>query len=337
MKSLAMRVMFIPHNAYHAYNMSFIIPYLEEYGIEYIFVNIDKVYENEGAKEKIISLGLINTDYSPNILKKFSPHIVVVMNDWGGVVKKTVIKAKKKGIATVGLVEGVQDFEDTHITHIKVGQVRNPYRTVEYPLLIGEYDKNFITTDKAKVTGMPRIEPLLQVATVFPDKPLVAINSNFTYGLYTNIQVEWINSIVEACKKVGFDYIITQHHADEMDLRSYNVDKESMHDVIKRCSVFVSRFSTGILESMALGKPVIYHNPHGERMDTFQNPMEAFPITKDSNSLAEALTESIIFGKNYRKKCKDFFYYHVSINEKPSAERIAKELINIFLDRKGRN
>ncbi len=337
MKSLAMRVMFIPHNAYHTYNMSFVVPYLEEYGIEYIFVNIDKVYENEGAKEKMLSLGLNNTNYSPNILKKFDPHIVVVMNDWGGVVKKIVVKAKKKGIATVGLIEGVQDFEDTHVSHIKIGKVRKPYRTVEYPFLVGKYDKKFITTNKAKVTGMPRIEPLLEVRPLFPDKPLVAINSNFTYGLYTNIQAEWIDSITEACAKVSFDYIITQHHADKMDLSNYNIDKESMHDVIRRCNVFVSRFSTGILESMALGKPVIYHNPHGERMDTFQNPMGAFPITRDVDSLIEALKISTHLGKDYRQVCKNFFSYHVSIEKKPSAERITKELINIFLARKGRN
>jgi hypothetical protein len=205
---------------------------------------------------------------------------------------------------------------------------------VEYPFLIGEYDRKFLTTPKARVVGMPRIEPLLQEKPGFPKKPLIIINSNFTYGLYTQIQKMWLDQIVDACAACGYDYLISKHHSDKMAFTGYSVSSESMHDLIRKGSVFVSRFSTGLLESMALGKPVIYHNPHGERQDTFQDPMGAYPITKDTKDLVSALKELVNPRSDYRERCKIFFKYHISVEDTSSAQRIAIELLRIMDDTK---
>ena len=111
----------------------------------------------------------------------------------------------------------------------------------------------------------------------------------------------WIDQVVEVCERSCFEYIITQHHADKMDLSPYNLSDESMYDTIRRSTLFISRFSTGMLESMALGKPVIYHNPHGERMNTFVEPMGAYPITSDADTLEQAIAEIVGKQQDYRQ------------------------------------
>ncbi|MBN2225329.1 MAG: glycosyltransferase [Deltaproteobacteria bacterium] len=323
-----MLVAFMPHNKYHAFNMSFVVPYLTKEGVDSIFISIDKAYSrHEDAESMMNQLKLPYTQFDPNFLMGMKPDALVVMNDWSEVTSQSVRNAKRKGVVTVALIEGVQDFEDTHVAHIGVGRIRRPYMTVEYPFLIGQYDRKFLTTRKARVVGMPRIEPLLKEKPAFPKNPLIVVNSNFTYGLYTQIQKMWLDQIVGACAACGYDYVISKHHSDIMDFTGYHVSSEPMHDLIRKGSVFVSRFSTGLLESMALGKPVIYHNPHGERQDTFQDPMEAYPITRDIDTLTSALKESVSLKSDYRERCRTFFEYHVSVEDIPSAQRIALELI----------
>jgi len=315
-----MKILFLPHNAYHTLNLSLSVPYLQKVGAECLFVNIDKVYRGEGAEAEMRKRGLAYIDYQDDILDTYRPNAVVVMNDWGGVVHQKVLEAQKRGIPTVAVIEGVQDFQDTHVAHIGVGRIRRPYQTADWVLLTGDYDRKFITHDRVRVVGVPRIEPLWREPVRFPDRPLVVINSNFTYGIYTHIQKEWIDNAIAACAQAGIDYVISQHHADEMDLSGYQVAREHIHDVLRRGSLLISRFSTCLLESMALGKPVIYFNPHGERVDTFQDPMGAYPIAHNRDELVTALRNLIPYRGDYRKVCMKFFAYHVSITQSPSRD-----------------
>lgn len=324
------KILFIPHNAYHTLNMSYALPYLHRLGMETLFVNIEGAYRNEGASREIQRLALHYVDYTPDVLEKEQPDLIVVMNDWGGVVYQTVREANRVGIPTVAIVEGVQDFEDTHVAHIGVGRIRRPYRTAKYVLAVGDYDRNFLPAENVFVVGMSRIEPLLAATPVFATRPVAAINCNFTYGLYTDQRGGWIDSAVAACAQAHMDYVITQHHADEMDLRGYPVTSDPIYDVLGKCTIVISRFSSVLLEAMALGKPVVYHNPHGERMDTFRDPRGAYRITHNSAELTEALQESLTWVTDYRERCQEFFRYHVSVESKPSGERTAAAMTEIL-------
>ncbi len=326
----ARKILYIPHNAYHALNMSYAVSYLHQAGIETLFVNVEGAYRNEGARREIERLGLRYVEYGPDVLDREQPDLVVVMNDWGGVVHQTVKQANRIGIPTVAIVEGVQDFEDTHVGHIGVGRIRRPYRTAKYALATGDYDRKFLPSETTVVVGIPRIEPLLAELPAFPERPLVAINCNFTYGLYTEQGRDWIDSAVSACAQVGMDYVITQHHADDMDLTAYQVTREPLYDVLRKCTVVASRFSTVLLEAMAMGIPAVYHNPHGERMDTFREPWGAYRVTRNSVELAAALREAVTWAPNYRERCRAFFRYHVSVGNRPAGERTAMAIIEIL-------
>lgn len=324
------KVLFMPHNAYHTFNMSHAVPFLRKAGMECVFVNVDEAYRGEGARKEMERLRLSYLDYGADILDRLRPDLVVVMNDWGGVVHQTVLEANHRLIPTVAIVEGVQDFEDTHVAHIGVGRIRKPYRHAKYALLIGEYDRKFLTGPNTRLMGIPRLEPLLKEAPLFPDKPLVAINCNFTYGIYTQQREDWLDSCIQACRQAGLDYVITQHPADDSDLSAYKVTKDPIYNVLRQCTVMVSRFSTVLLEAMALGKPVVYHNLHDERMDTFREPQGAYRITRTAQELADALLEALRWTGDYRQRCRKFFSHHVSVQDKPSSQRLAEALLEIL-------
>lgn len=318
-------VLFMPHNAYHTSEMAPVARELQRRGYSYLFVDIAKFYREEGARNRMIELGLPYVDYSHNILVMTNPKVLFVMNDWGSVVRDKVMEAKVRGIRTIGLVEGVQDYEDTHVKHNGVGRIRAPYQRVDVPLLVGDYDRSFFNTGAAVVTGSTRIEALAgRQRSNTPRKRLVAINSNFTYGVYTNIQSSWIEGAVDACRVAGVQYVISQHPADEMGLSGYNRTDKPLYDVLEECTVLVSRFSGAMLEAMALGTPTIYHIPHGERADTFQNPMGAYPITTTVLELADAISSFLGETASYRERSQEFFEYHVSLDsQRTCPERIA--------------
>jgi hypothetical protein len=78
---------------------------------------------------------------------------------------------------------------------------------------------------------------------------------------------------------------------------------------------------------MARGVPFIYHNPHNEKVPTFQEPDGAFAISRDSGELAEALAEARLI-RDYRSVCREFFLLQVDIDEAlASEERTAAILL----------
>ena len=318
-------VLFMPHNAYHTYEMSSVARELEARGYRFLFVDVTEAYRDEGSRDKMQELDLPHVRYTDDVLHRHTPGVLFVMNDWGAVVHKRVVEAKKLGIRTVALVEGVQDYEDTHVEHLGIGRMRNAYRHSDLALLVGEYDRKFFGEHETRLTGSTRIENLFREPRPTDRRPYVVINSNFTYGIYTQIQPEWIRDAVEACRLAGVDYVISQHHADVMDLSGYNRTDRPLYDELRECALVISKFSGVILEAMALDTPVIYFNPHEERVDKFLDPQGAYPMTDDPRSLADAIKDVMATPiDKIAQRQRPFFDLHVSIDpDRPTFKRIA--------------
>jgi hypothetical protein len=326
-------VLFMPHNAYHTREMASIAHELEQRNIRCLFVDITNAYPDEGSGRVMRKLGLDHVPYTEDILRRLKPTVLFVMNDWSPVVHDRVVECRSLGVRTIALVEGVQDFEDTHIEHLGIGQPRHAYRHVDVTLLVGEHDRKFFATQRegesaspeVRLTGSTRIERLAREPRPQNRLRRVLINSNFTYGIYTQIQSEWIESAVRACQRAGVDYVISQHHADTMDLSKYHRSTRPLYDELRECAVIVSKFSGVILEAMALDTPVIYHNPHGERIDKFLNPQGAYPVTHDVQSLADAISKIMLTPLSIiSERQRAFFAHHVSIDAQRSCpQRIA--------------
>ena len=100
-----------------------------------------------------------------------------------------------------------------------------------------------------------------------------------------------MRSAVQSCESLGYDYMITVHPADQGDFSAYkdSVTNLPLYDAMRLSTVLVSRFSTAIFEAMALGRQVVYYNPHGEKQPTFRDPMGAFPVAKSPEELKQGI------------------------------------------------
>jgi len=322
-----MKIVFVPHNGYHTRTFLNVCHYLRDQ--EAIFLNVDR-FRGEGVGRLLTGTGYTVYPYSVWSIQRIKPDAIVVMNDWGSWPAHAVREGKRRGIPTISHVEGAQDYLDTHLFHLNKGHKRNPYQHAEYVFLLGEYDKKFIKHLNAFITGSPRFDELSKIRKrSFPEEITVGINCNFSYGLYEEIAKEWVKEVVDACAKLNFKYYISQHIADQTDLSAFQIYNGSMYDMINDSSIFVSRFSTGILESLVMGRPVIYHNPHGEMQETFQHPMGAFPITRNRDDLEYYLGEICKDPLESISKSHDFLNYHVAYLDGNSSQIFAKKLLEI--------
>jgi|GEM_PF-6241361 len=323
-------ILFLPHKDYHVWTIGLIAEALRAAGIHGVSVDLSAVYGDEGARAKLGELELPHISYNQLALGAFAPRLVVCMNDWEPINRRIIQCCRQLGIPTVGVVEGVQDYLDAD-----TGQVRSPYRGTDYVLLPGAFDRRYFSRDDAKirVCGVPRIDELLAWPTTMPARPLVVINVNFSYGVQVRHRDAWVDAAVGACHDAGYDYVISRHPADRGDLSDYHVGDDSMYDLIARGSVFVSRFGSGILEALAMAKPAIYFNPHGEKIDKFTEPGGAYPISRSRAELAEQLRQTITDPQRFLAHAADFIELHCGTRggDGPSgAEKLATAIIDIY-------
>lgn len=215
------------------------------------------VKEGEGAKSSAVNLGLECSDINGSIPEFNNYRLLILGNDWGLIEQKLNYDFIQIGKNTVCVQESVLDFN--------VADMR--MRHSSFPVFQGIVSlKNFDLNGKiCAVIGNPRYEDLEW--TEISSQKKVLINVNFTYGIYENERAGWIDNILEACSTLDLDYLISQHPRDTGDLSKFKLVKTNagtVHDVLKTSSVLITRFSSLIFESLCLGRPVIYYNPHGE-------------------------------------------------------------------------
>ena len=72
----------------------------------------------------------------------------------------------------------------------------------------------------------------------------------------------------------------------------------------------VSRFASGILEALARGKLPVYFNPHGEKVDKFKNPMNAYPIANSEFELQDILGNLNFYYDEHFEYFEGFIGHH---------------------------
>jgi len=324
-------LIFIPHKDYHVYTISLIKKYLEIKGITFIILDISMHYRDERAISACREYDLPYIGYSNFILGNFNPKAFVVFNDWDPIVRSILIEAKKENIPTIGIVEGIQDYLDADTK-----QDRETYKTVDYLFLPGEHDKKYFKEKKSNifVGGIPRIFDLYSKnknsLISKKNNKIALINSNFSYGVLEEFRDEWLVSAVNACKIAGYTPVISKHPADKGELFTELVTSESFYNALENSSVLISRFASGILESLAFGIVPIYYNPHQEKVDKFYDSLGAYPIANNEKELIESLTNLEKNLKTYKLNFKNFLNYHCGNLEIDNSKYIANEISNII-------
>ncbi len=323
-------VVFLPHKDYQVWTMGLIARELKQLGMTSCIMDLTDHYKDERSREAAKKFPDIPfKDLSFLLDTKIVASSLICMNDWDPKVNRPLLKkSQKSNIKTIAIIEGINDFYDKD-----TGRERHAYQTVEYLLMTGEHDRQFFQDkkEKAVVVGIPRLKELMEEKVVFPQKPLAVINVNFSYGVLEDKRDMWISSAVEGCGEAGIDYIITKHPADTGDYSNYNVSTKNMYDTIREGSIIISRFGSIIIEALAMGKPAIYHNPHNEQVQKFQEPMSAYSLSNNSESLAKAIKFELELNVDYRERANKFLDYHSNINSDKDSAYLAAEAISKIL------
>ena len=256
--------------------------------------------------------------------------LVVLFNDWSDYLREALEYRHRLSLPSVCMVEGISDFLRRDFD----GPRALPYRRCDYVFLAGEDDEKYFDDRKTFVIGLPIVEKLASKAPQFPDTPLAVLNVNFTFGSLEAARGPFILAAMKAFNDAGIDWVITQHPMDGSDLSAFPVSRKTQYELIDESTVFVSRFATGIIEALASGKPAIYFNPHGEKVEKFTEPLGAFPIATNAEELADAIRSILIdvhAGVDFRVRAAAFLKRHAAyrFDERPTTERFADAAVAI--------
>ncbi|MEX0699411.1 MAG: hypothetical protein WD354_06720 [Acidimicrobiia bacterium] len=251
--------------------------------------------------------------------------VALVMKDTGSLAP-FVSRCRELGIPIAGKVEGAQDFWDSDTP-----DDRRPYRNLNLVLCQGEFDADALPDRETAIVGSSRLERMWWSPPVMANEPLAVINLNFVYGVRTADRRLWLESAIEGCELASVPYVISVHPAERVKIASDRATTISASRLLTRASVLISRFSTVPFEAIARGVPFVYHNPHGETVKTFADPMGAFAITNDTSSLSRAIGGDLPRGADLRRASEKFFGSHVDIDvAKPSAQRSSDALLSLI-------
>jgi len=303
-------IIFLPHKDYHVWTIGLILPALKERGISAAIVDLSGHYRDEGVRAKAKELGLEIIGFGNLTLGEYRPKLLVSFNDWDPIVRSIFFAAQQAGITTAAIVEGIQDYDD-----VDVGRIRRAYKMAEHVLLPGEFDKKYFKESKQKlhVVGLPRIQELC--AKTFPapsgerSRKTVLINSNFSYGVLEDARDSWVEKAVRAARSAGMTPVITRHPADKGTTFPELVTDKSFYDAVIESDVVVQRFASGILEALAMKRPVVYFNPHNEKVDKFKFPEGAYHIANSEDELAALLKSGKAF-EFHEDKVMAFLNHH---------------------------
>ena len=247
---------------------------------------------------------------------------VLVMKDTGSL-GPFVERCRRLGVRTLGKVEGAQDFWDADTP-----EARLPYRNLDLVLCQGGFDAAALADRQTAIVGSTRLERMWWAPPVQADEPLAIINLNFVYGVGTKDRRLWLDTAIAGCERAGIPYVISVHPAEKARIDSPHAISVSASRLLPRATVLISRFSTMPLEAMARGVSFVYHNPHGETVKTFSDPMGAFETTTSVDQLVEALGR-VAGPEENRSRCEPFFLHHVDVDRGvPSESRSADVIVS---------
>lgn len=320
-------VLLLPFNKSNATDLALVSRELSVFGLTSAFIDIGADYDSnlaEGFKQNY-DVAKIQRASLDRVNKK----VIIASIDWErGFGRPYIQSEREKGALTIGIVDGIEDFEDTDY-----GYQRNAYQTVEYVLTMGSDDRQHLSDKREKTTvvGLPKLHALYQETPSFPQKTLVVINVNFTYGSFEEVRESWVADVISACEQLNLDFVISQHHADSGDFHQYPVSHDNVYDCIRHGSIVISRFSTVVLESLALGKPVVYYNPHNEEVPIYQSPNGAYSKAGKILELMQKIDYELANKSNVRKRSFEFLERKCNVfSSIPPAKLAAYRIKNLI-------
>lgn len=254
----------------------------------------------------------------------------VAMNDWGEPSRALYHLARVRAVPSFAKVEGVQDFTD-----VDTGRIRLPYMAADHVLVQGSNDIAALDRKHLHTVGNANMETAWNEGPASVDRNgEVVINSNFTYGVLTDVRDEFLAQAIRAVLAADLEPVISQHPADRAlpgEFVHYRTDR-SMSSMLPACEAVITRFSTVPFEAIAYGTPFVYFNPHLEKVPTFVAPDPAFDHVHTAEELQQALLLATANRAAYRLLAEPYFRAQIDMTDTPSAQRAAAAIATVTYD-----
>ncbi|TDP40218.1 hypothetical protein DEU29_102118 [Idiomarina aquatica] len=307
-------IAFLPHKPYHLDILQGLLS-LENLPYKLILIDSASYYIDPSVKDRLsfiqeheISKHLNVVRLEELIAKGDLPAMLCVFNDWERSARVLVEAYNDAKLPSIAIAEGVQDYYDELSP-----TPRFPYQCAKHILLPCPYDKRFFhdSRQSVNVVGNPRISTLRPISTSTDQNTSEAlINYNFSYGALAHCKTKWLNDAFQAIQSAGMKPVIAVHPSEDTPSRFMKyVSSMPLHETISRCACVVSRFSTVILESLALNVPVVYFPPREESVDKFKTIAEISSIANGPDQL-EAILKNKIFLKFSQKDVTEYLKVH---------------------------
>jgi hypothetical protein len=308
----------VPSNDTH---VSWMRPVAEKLSGEYAFMVIPQ--RKEGAEERLSKQDRNDGEYykyQPGLLQKINPTIILLGNDWSIEEQQILVEARILGIPSVVVQEGILEITDPTM---------NRLRNADYAFLQGEKTLKHMPPGQYFVTGNPRYDSMKILP--LPEQAVALVNCNFTYHIYEDIRDWWLKQAVGACAESGVGCLISQHPRDHGTFPpEYHVIKSNAYTIkeqMAQTSILITRFSTLVYEAVAMGREVIYFNPHGEESQLLQDDTGALLVAHDYPELVSCLRQAVGSRDETRARVREeFLRQNIGTLEHDAAERIANQL-----------
>lgn len=307
-------ILFVPHKDYHVWTISLLRENLEKQGLTYGIIDITAQWRDDGVRAMAAQNDLPLQKLSAFVMGRIAPRLVVVFNDWDPITRPIILSAQAAGLATAGIVEGIQDYADADVPWS-----RQAYQAVDTVLLPGAFDKGYFKGRRegqgTAVVGVARIEAL-RSSPVDPNrrpagKARVLINSNFAYDVLINERDTWLTEGVEAVLAAGMEPVVSRHPADKGVLFTQYETEMDFYTCLETCDATIQRFASGVLESLARAVPVLYFKPRGEKVEKFTaDPMGVYPVCQTAAQLHDALVQLTVWQAAVDDKADAFLDHH---------------------------
>lgn len=318
-------VLFMPLAEYHGKELGAIADGLAALGQPCSFLVQEQLVESVDRHLGSHPRVLASVGYDKHALGSFDAFIA--MNDWGEPSRDMYHLARVRGVPSVAKVEGVQDFTD-----VDTGRIRLPYMAADHVLVQGQNDIDALDRKNLHLVGNSNMETAWAAGPASNERNgEIVVNSNFTYGVLTDVRDGFLHAAIEAITQLGSVPVISQHPADRglpVDLARHRTER-SMSSMLPVCEAVVTRFSTVPFEAIAHGTPFVYFNPHREQVPTFASPSDAFDHVYSTVDLRDALERAIANRPGYRGRAENYFRRQIDMTNTSSAARAARAISEI--------
>jgi hypothetical protein len=279
------------------------------------------IYSKEGAEQFFLKKGISYEKYSFIKLKQFNPDALILLNDWSKESRRIIAHCHLLQIPVICIQESIIDFGDQF----------KRMEHADYVFIQGAQTVNELNRERYFITGNPRY---CQSQISKNDNNYILINCNFTYQIFENVREQWIADIIQILEKKKNNYLITQHPRDKADLSNYkNVIQSASHLVeeqLQNCKFLITRFSSLIHEAIVLKKPVIYYNPHHEKMGYDFEFNNEFLISANSPDSLEKSIELLNATKLNFIAFDNYLAVHCLPKHSKVTENISRLLLNYY-------